>query len=582
MTLIKQLLLDLPFCHMAKQETIDDLLNHAEQIEMEPDSFVTQQYHAANDFYFLVSGSIQFFIHLDESHGNLAVGGTEQAWSAIGWSGFREPHRYATTVRCVKSCTLVKWPIQVLNELFRNDPIFGYDFCCFVLETSVELLGQTRNMLGKYNRIFEHIPCNALQENPTDYEANPDELMHLLQRSAFFSEHEESFLQQLLAIAKKRHYSKGEPLFIESDEAEGIYILASGRVSLGFASKKAGNYSDYYQTAPHTEFRSLTEPGRIIGWTSMLPDRLNDVSAVATENTVVYFLDQDALDDLIKQDPRAGLRLIQRMLWLVGNHLRSTRAQLISQRFNQELLAIRNLLQQSSAQLPIISELYQIPHLLESRITQYHAIKILDQLANSSHQLESQIASLSLDILAEVRREAEFYQGLLTSYESVVHAPKRIQAPEIRRRCDENFTRAFKKIRYKIKGKENLPKSGGHIFVLNHLICHPYHQLPNQFELTLDAQFVSSMVLFEHYKDSPIRVVRKSRSEEYGHQDYYDRLGHLYVSTNESDPLDENREQAKIRRKEFYQTAGEILKSGKNLVICPRAPVIGPRIHPAR
>ena len=70
MTLFKQLLLDLPFCQRATAETLENLLLHATEVQYTKDQYITRQYHAAETFSFLVKGSVQFFIRLDEEHGD--------------------------------------------------------------------------------------------------------------------------------------------------------------------------------------------------------------------------------------------------------------------------------------------------------------------------------------------------------------------------------------------------------------------------------------------------------------------------------------------------------------------------------
>ncbi len=124
-------------------------------------------------------------------------------------------------------------------------------------------------------------------------------------------------------------------------------------------------------------------------------------------------------------------------------------------------------------------------------------------------------------------------------------------------------------MRYVVEGEHNLPPTPGHIFIFNHLKNHEYNTLPNNFQLTLDSHFVSSVILDPHYGDSGIRVVRKSRGTEYGHQSYYDRLGHIFVYTKESDELRETTEQKRARRDEFFEEAGTRLRAGLNLIISP-------------
>ena len=56
------------------------------------------------------------------------------------------------------------------------------------------------------------------------------------------------------------------------------------------------------------------------------------------------------------------------------------------------------------------------------------------------------------------------------------------------------------------------------------------------------AHFVSAAILGEKYGEAPIRVIRKSQSHEFGHQQYYDRLGYIYVYARYVDESEEDRQ----------------------------------------
>jgi hypothetical protein len=127
-----------------------------------------------------------------------------------------------------------------------------------------------------------------------------------------------------------------------------------------------------------------------------------------------------------------------------------------------------------------------------------------------------------------VHQELRLYQQLQAIYEVVAGAsddgPK-----EVRRRSMLEFRRLFAGTYHRIEGLEHLPERPGHTVIMNHLRNHLDNLLPNNFILTLDTYFVASMILFERYGQAPIRVIRKSRPDEYGHQRFYDRLGYVYA-----------------------------------------------------
>ncbi len=91
---------------------------------------------------------------------------------------------------------------------------------------------------------------------------------------------------------------------------------------------------------------------------------------------------------------------------------------------------------------------------------------------------------------------------------------------------------------------------------MNHLSNHLDNLLPNDFILTLDTHFVSSMILLKKYDEALVRVVRKSDPGEYGHQKFSDRLGYIYVYSGHVDPIDDDTSSTpEERRRLFLDTA---------------------------
>jgi 1-acyl-sn-glycerol-3-phosphate acyltransferase len=167
-------------------------------------------------------------------------------------------------------------------------------------------------------------------------------------------------------------------------------------------------------------------------------------------------------------------------------------------------------------------------------------------------------------------QELRLYQQLQTIYQVVAGAPPTIGPEEVRRQSMLAFRQLFAGTRHRIVGWEHLPERPGHIVIMNHLRNHPDNLLPNNFTLTLDTHFVASMILFERYGEAPIRVVRKSRPDEYGHQRFYDRLGYVYAYAGHVDAADEDPGSSpEARRRFFLDAAGSCLRMGNNVVICP-------------
>ncbi|MYK86976.1 MAG: hypothetical protein F4018_00680, partial [Acidobacteria bacterium] len=310
-------------------------------------------------------------------------------------------------------------------------------------------------------------------------------------------------------------------------------------------------------------------PGSVVAIAGLPGVDAHGASVVATRDCTVYRIDTERLGQALRDDPSLVLALVRRVLWLASMHLRAARALFISRRFEKERLAVGNLLEQSCTQLSVHSPLHTVPHLLGSQLTVGEAFAIIERMAGRGDALERSLAELCQEMLRDVRREHEFFEALRRVYHAVVTAPEQMPARDVRKLCARGFQQAFRRVRYVVEGEENLPPSAGQIFIFNHLKNHEHNTLPNNFQLTLDSHFVSAMILDRRYGDGGIRVVRHSRGSEYGHQAYYDRLGHIAVYTHESDRIEETPEERQTRQNEFFETAGGYLRAGTNLILSP-------------
>jgi CRP-like cAMP-binding protein/1-acyl-sn-glycerol-3-phosphate acyltransferase len=392
--------------------------------------------------------------------------------------------------------------------------------------------------------------------------------LKLLRESPFFESFPDEDLSALAAHAGLRSVEAGRPILREDAPADRLYMLVVGKIQLSF---EAGPQEVEGATTDKVHIRTITEPGRVIGWSAIVePHRYRD-TAMAIEDTQLLSFDRGWLEKRAEQSPEFGFNLMSRILWVLGNRLREARVRLVVSRYEQETLAIRALLEQSRAQLSVTSPLHKLPIYLENRLTLGDAFQTLELLRVHGEPLEASLARICLEILVNVRRELDLYRRLQNIYEHVSGAPEEASPGEIRRRCCTEFNRLFGTMHYMIEGLENLPDGPGHIFIMNHLADHPENTLPNDFQLTLDTHFVSSMILAKKYGESPIRVVRMSGPDEIGHQRrYFDRLGYILVQAQHMDDSEGNPKfLPQQRRRHFLETAASCLSKGRNLVICP-------------
>ena len=148
----------------------------------------------------------------------------------------------------------------------------------------------------------------------------------------------------------------GCPILSEKDRADVLYMLVVGKVRLSFDMPG----TPFELGAPGSAkvlIRTITEPGRVIGWSAMVEPYHYRATATALEDCQLLAFDREWLEAHSEKEPEFGVRLMSQILWVLGNRLRETRIRLVASRYEQETLAIRALLDQSASQLSVTSPL---------------------------------------------------------------------------------------------------------------------------------------------------------------------------------------------------------------------------------
>lgn len=558
MTVINQYLSELPNFSQYQNSFLESIHKTGTIVRLNPSEYINKQFGEAKDFCFLIEGEIDFELQLDREQ--LNVGCSNKLWTPIGWSGFKAPKRYATTVKSKSDCVLIKWSHEDLIKLFETEISSSILFIKFILEQSKILLQAVRemNFLLPIVDQSDFLELNSYETGSFFPNIN---IVELLKQSPFFETFGENEILKLASISEKKTYRRGDIIFKQEHKSAPLIVLAQGRVAISYKNKDA--------TCDKTTNRLVSSSGYILSWGDFNDKSINDVSCIAIKDTIIYEIDNHELRNFLNSNPKFSLQFHFRLIWLLSNWLRNERTKYISGKFEKEIKAVRNLIEQNCTQLSVRSLLHKLPHLLSSTYTLSDAFSLIQEVLRSGNSLEKGIANTCYNVLGEVFNELKFYEGLTQVYETVSNAPKEIEGKNARILCAHKFLEVFENVPYVISGEENLPDDAGNIFIFNHLINHPFNTLPNNFQLTLDSHFISSVILFKKYKDPGIRVVRVSRSEEYGHQNYYNKLAHINVFTAESESIEETKEQKNLRREEFYKTASDHLQNGTSLILSP-------------
>lgn len=536
------------------------IIELATEVHLEKGRVLIQQYARAEHFYLLTAGEVSLSLNLEGESHELVVGYSREVLTPIGWSGFNQPFRYTTTVK-VSSDTAraFVWDHACLNAFLQQNPQQCQFFLKLICSKSRSLIKEALHLLREYTIPLPQPSISEYHEEFQSTNTSQDEdVIQFLRRSPFFEVFDEKPLASIRACIERRQYRTNDLVYEQGSQADGVFIMVVGKVSFSY-------YDDQNQ---YISFRQISTPGFIVGWSGAV-DLPNLINAHAVQESVIYFIPKSDLEQALSENSHFASKFYYRLLWLISHQLQAVRARLISAKYNHEIVAISNLIEQNSTRLELTSALHKVPHLLGNKLTIGDGIETLHWLKGSGTTLEKNIVALSLDILQEIKKEQKFFSGLIKVYDTVVNSPDHVPPAEVRAKSAEVYTRLFDDIPYIISGRENLPSLSGNIFIYNHLRNHPFNTLPNQFQLTLDSHFISSMILYKEYGDPGIRIVRIGRGAEYAHQEYYQRLGHIDVYTNESNPLMNQPTQREERRRLFYQEAGKHLKEGRNLIISP-------------
>ena len=126
-------------------------------------------------------------------------------------------------------------------------------------------------------------------------------------------------MNEIAAICSEEDYTKDTVLFEKDSEAGCLYILQEGTVNLVI---KNGGTITY----------SLTEPGEVFGWSSMLESGRYTATGVCATDLKAMKLEKEKLDKIFKKHPDVGYRVLQRLAKVIAGRLSNSYRDLLSAR----------------------------------------------------------------------------------------------------------------------------------------------------------------------------------------------------------------------------------------------------------
>ena len=141
---------------------------------------------------------------------------------------------------------------------------------------------------------------------------------HWLREFTFLDEQREEWLNKLAGIGQPVTYDAGHRIFVEGQRAEHFWLIGEGVVTLGIDVPGRGN----------VEIEKL-QPGSILGWSWMFPTYRWHFDATAESTTRTIRFQGSEVLRLCRENPTAGMDLMQRFVAIILERLQATRTRLV-------------------------------------------------------------------------------------------------------------------------------------------------------------------------------------------------------------------------------------------------------------
>jgi CRP-like cAMP-binding protein len=132
---------------------------------------------------------------------------------------------------------------------------------------------------------------------------------------SFPAEHREAVLQRLRSV----RFERGECIFRQGDEGDGCYFIKSGEVRLEL---QASEHIDTERVLGHLS------AGSLLGELALLDRQPRSATAYAETDVATEFLSLAAVEELCREEPRAGMAVVHALGRVAALKLRQYTAQL--------------------------------------------------------------------------------------------------------------------------------------------------------------------------------------------------------------------------------------------------------------
>ena len=127
-------------------------------------------------------------------------------------------------------------------------------------------------------------------------------------------------LQLYVRHFKEEEFKAGDVIFLQGSRAQNLYILIDGEVALGIKAKGKIDITAY----------SVGKKGKAFGLSTLIKPYQNNVTTICNRKTEVLSINGEVFRKLMKQNRKAGMEIMERVVEIYYNRLNSLRAMIIN------------------------------------------------------------------------------------------------------------------------------------------------------------------------------------------------------------------------------------------------------------
>lgn len=141
----------------------------------------------------------------------------------------------------------------------------------------------------------------------------------ILEKIKLFEGIDSEVMDRITGICSEEKHSKGTSLFERNEEAKYLFILLEGTIHLVIRNGGSLTYS-------------ITEPGDVFGWSSMLEHGNYTASGICGTDLKVARIEKGDLNKIFEEHPEVGFRVLQRLAGVISKRLFNAYRDLLSAR----------------------------------------------------------------------------------------------------------------------------------------------------------------------------------------------------------------------------------------------------------